>query len=154
MQSVRAIGLRLVGMRHILMLLAVAPLAVRAQLPWSQNSGKKSEAWTTGARGAAKAVAADEIARAIADNTVVIFSRTKCSGCDKVKAYFEDAGIPYYALELDTRADGDALKGALADIKTTSVPAVFIRGQLVGGWDISSAYKSDELSHWTDPQPT
>ena len=133
-------------------LIALLPLAARAPLPWSEPGKKNTESWTTGARGAAKAVAADEIARAISDNTVVIFSRTKCGGCDKVKGYFEEAGIPYYALELDTRADGEAIIGELAkkDGSSKSLPAVYIRGQRVSGWEVGKAYSSGELGHWTD----
>ena len=93
------------------------------------------------------------IAHLLSDNTVVIFSLSKgCSACRRVKSYFEDEGIPYYALELDQRSDGDALKAALAERTGSSkTPTVYIRGHLVGGTsDVSRAYKSGELSHWTD----
>ena len=105
---------------------------------------------------AARALASEVISQALSDNTVVIFSRTSCTSSNKVKTYFEDAGIPYYALELDTRADGDALIGALAEqhggMKTltggVSTPAVFIRGQPVDKASVGGAAKSGELSHW------
>ena len=124
---------------------------VSAPLPWANPpppSGK--EKWATGAQGDAKTFAHDVLAQALADNTVVIFSMTACSACDKVKAYFEDEGIPYYALELDQRADGKALQGALAAHNNghEKMPAVYIRGQLVGGYDIGKAYKTGELGHW------
>ena len=74
-----------------------------------------------------------------------------CGASNKVKSYFEDEGIPYYALELDTRADGEALRGALAEQSgSDKTPAVYIRGQLVGGYDVGKAYKTGELSHWTN----
>ena len=135
-------------------LLFYAVTLVAAPMLWEKappvKPKQQTEAqWTTNAHGAAKALASDVISQALADNTVVIFSRSSCSGCQKVKEYFEDAGIPYYALELDTRADGEALKGALAEKNgNEKMPAVFIRGQLIGGYDIGRAYKSGELTHW------
>ena len=135
--------------------LLVGMIAVAtAPMPWDKAPApakpmQTAEAWTTNVRGTSKALAADVISQALADNTVVIFSRSACSGCQKVKEYFEDAGIPYYAMELDTRADGEALRGALAEKNgNEKVPAVYIRGQLVGGYDIGRAYKSGELAHW------
>lgn len=124
-------------------------------MPWSHPS-PPTDKWTTGAQGAANTIAVDVLAQALADNTVVIFSKTVCSACDKVKSYFEDAGIPYYALELDTRADGTALQGALLAHNGGSdkMPAVYIRGQLIGGYDLGKAYKSGELEHWALPQAT
>ena len=69
-----------------------------------------------------------------------------------MKAYFEDEGIPYFALELDERLDGEALKSALAERTGSSkTPSIFIRGQLVGGAKlIKNAFESGELRHWTN----
>jgi len=137
--------------RSTLLLLVTELASCSAPLPWVNPAPPNSpEKWATGAKGEAKTFAHDVLAQALADNTVVIFSKTACSACDKVKAYFEDEGIPYYALELDTRADGKALQGALAAHNNghEKMPAVYIRGQLVGGYDLGRAYKSGELGHW------
>ena len=97
-----------------------------------------------------KVIAADMLNQALSDNTVVILSRMACSASQKIKGLFEDAGIPYYALELDQRADGDALRGALSDMAgSDKTPAVYIRGELVKGYDVKAAYKTGELTHWT-----
>lgn len=109
------------------------------------------------ARADATTIATETLNSLIAENQVVIFSRSSgCSACQRVKAYFEDEGIPYYSLELDQRNDGDLLKKVLA-AKTgrlplqAAVPAVYIRGQFVSDTDVSQAYKTGELSHWTAP---
>ena len=123
---------------------------------WTQKAAVKSE-WEMGAKGAATRGAQDTIASLVSDNAVVIFSATRCGQCQRVKSYFEDEGIPYYALELDQRQDGDALKAALNERAgperpwNSLLPTVFVRGHLVGGsGDIGRAYKSGELKHWTE----
>ena len=124
--------------------LAIYPLLAAAPLPWSSSSTPPPPSST------ARTLASELLSQALADNTVVIFSRQACSASGKVKTYFEDAGIPFYALELDARADGDALRGALSEMAgSDKTPKVYIRGQLVGGYDIGQAYKSGELIHWT-----
>ena len=108
--------------------------------------------WAQSAKDAAKATAMETINHLLSDNTVVIFSVSSgCSACRRVKSYFEDEGIPYYALELDQRNDGAALKQALTERTGNSkTPTVYIRGHLVGGsQDVTRAYKSGELMHWT-----
>ena len=111
----------------------------------------QAERWETHARGAALIMASDTLQQVLKDNTVVIFSRAKCAASKRVKGYFEDLGIPYYALELDQRVDGAALQLALKEhAGTKSTPAVYIHGSLVGGsYDIQQAFKSGELQHWT-----
>lgn len=129
---------------------AVSLLLLSSSVPYT-HAGK--DGWAQSAKDAARAGALETIAHLLSDNTVVIFSLSKgCSACRRVKSYFEDEGIPYYALELDQRSDGDALKAALAERTGSSkTPTVYIRGHLVGGTsDVSRAYKSGELSHWTD----
>mmetsp|Transcript_32926 Transcript_32926/g.96981 ORF Transcript_32926/g.96981 Transcript_32926/m.96981 type:complete len:166 (+) Transcript_32926:52-549(+) len=79
--------------------------------------------------------ASETVRDAVRANSVVIFSQSQCPLSEKTKAYFEDLGVPYYALELDTRADGSAVKQALAQLTgAKSVPRVFVNGQVsVGG---------------------
>ena len=130
-----------------LVLLSVLGLAAgqMPKLPWSSTSPPPPGSDTR------RQAAADLLSEALADNTVVIFSRMACGASKKIKEYFEDAGIPYYALEIDARADGDALKGALHErTGSDKTPAVYIRGQLVGGYDIGKAHKTGELIHWTN----
>ena len=112
------------------------------------------EGWDSGVKTASTQHARDTLSQALLDHTVVIFSRAQCAASRKVKSYFEDEGIPYYALELDQRNDGDALKSALQEASGSSkLPKVYIRGQLVGGsYEVNRAKKSGELNHWIDDE--
>ena len=103
-----------------------------------------------GARGQGRRPGND--AHLLSDNTVVIFSLSKgCSACRRVKSYFEDEGIPYYALELDQHSDDDTLKAALAE-RTEAAKRRLCTS--VGTWseaasDVSRACNLAS-SHWTD----
>ena len=132
----------------------------------SVRSPEPGGSWDVSA--SAQAFASDTLEDMIATNTVVIFSRTRCSSTERIHSYLEDLGIPYYSLHLDEREDGPALQRALAEytegdggVKQCSqkkgvpvcsskgLPRVFIRGQLLGGYaETGQAYKSGELAHW------
>uniref|UniRef100_A0A6V3ZA13 Glutaredoxin domain-containing protein n=1 Tax=Prymnesium polylepis TaxID=72548 RepID=A0A6V3ZA13_9EUKA len=98
--------------------------------------------------------ASETVRDAVRANSVVIFSQSQCPLSEKTKAYFEDLGVPYYALELDTRADGSAVKQALAQLTgAKSVPRVFVNGQHVGGsTETARAYSTGELEHWVSSE--
>lgn len=130
-------------------------MRIKSLLLWSAiavPSVVAPERWKSDPLGASVRLASDTLRQVLEDNTVVIFSRASCSASKRVKSYFEDLGIPYYALELDQRVDGTALQHALADhAGSKKTPTVFIRGVLVGGsYDVGRAFKSGELKHWTD----
>jgi glutaredoxin 3 len=70
----------------------------------------------------------------IEDNPVLMFSFTTCPFCIKAKAVLDAKGTKYSVIELDTDPDGKAIRAEMADlIGRTSVPAVWIAGQFVGG---------------------
>lgn len=116
-------------------------LSVTAAAPSEKDAHTKAHVF---------AYAQETLHSIIAENAVVVFSRARCSGSARIKTYLEDAGIPYYALELDQRHDGPALEKALAvEVGSKKTPAVYIRGQHVGTTDVGRAYHSGELSHWT-----
>jgi len=74
--------------------------------------------------------------KAIESNNVVIFSKSFCPFCTKVKDLFNSLHIQYEVLELDQRADGAAIQAYL--IETTgqkTVPMTFIKGNRLGGCD-------------------
>lgn len=49
---------------------------------------------------------------------------------------FEALSVPFHAVELDQRADGPAIQGALGGLTGAStVPRVFIGGEFIGGSD-------------------
>ncbi|XP_035204579.1 glutaredoxin-2, mitochondrial-like isoform X1 [Stegodyphus dumicola] len=67
-------------------------------------------------------------------NCVVVFSKTQCVYCRKVKKLFTDNNIAYLSIELDKRDDGNSLQNALHQITgARTVPRVFINGECIGG---------------------
>ncbi|KAH8094618.1 glutaredoxin [Cristinia sonorae] len=87
----------------------------------------------------------DFVDKAIADNKVVIFSKTWCGFCTRAKrtiaSGYPDIQTAIY--ELDTRDDGDDIQAYLLE-KTgqTTVPNIFINQQHIGGSDSLLALKS------------
>jgi glutaredoxin 3 len=67
---------------------------------------------------------------------VAMFSFTTCPFCRRAKDYLEEGGIPYQSLELDELVGnaGNEIRSILGR-KTgrTSVPAIFIGGEYIGG---------------------
>ena len=59
-------------------------------------------------------VLAAMVDKLITQNKVVIFSKTTCPFCDRVKELFTSLNIPYEALELDTIEGGPAIQDLLA----------------------------------------
>ena len=72
----------------------------------------------------------------IAQNKVIIFSKTTCPFCSKVKALFDELNVDKVVIELDQTEEGPQLHEALkAKVGRTSVPQVFIGGKHIGGCD-------------------
>lgn len=72
----------------------------------------------------------------IDQNKVMIFSKTTCPYCQKVKQLFQSLDVPYKPLELDTIENGVEVQEALLEVYgQKTVPNVFIGGQHVGGCD-------------------
>ena len=70
----------------------------------------------------------------VASNKVAMFSFTTCPFCRRAKDYLNENGIGYSVIELDERADGNALRAELGRrTRRTSVPSIFINGEYVGG---------------------
>lgn len=83
---------------------------------------------------AANAVLEGHIQESVNTGSVALFSFTTCPFCRKAKDLLEAEGVPYVSLELDERADGNALRAALGKrTGRTSVPNVFVQGESVGG---------------------
>lgn len=79
---------------------------------------------------------AEQVDQLVAGNTVMVFSKTTCPFCTKVKNLFEGLKIKIEVLELDKIGNGAAIQSALQE-KTgqRTVPNVFIKGVHVGGHD-------------------
>ena len=67
-------------------------------------------------------------------NPVFMFSFTTWPFCIKAKEVLDDLKVDYQVVELDVDPDGKAIRAEMADmIDRTSVPAIWIGGQFVGG---------------------
>lgn len=72
----------------------------------------------------------------IDQNKVMIFSKTTCPYCQKVKQLFQSLGVDFKPLELDTIENGVEVQQVLLEMYgQKTVPNVFIGGQHVGGCD-------------------
>ena len=74
------------------------------------------------------------IDNAIADHSVVIFSKSFCPFCTKIKDFFAAKGIPFTAFELDTMGkQGAEIQSSLLE-KTghSTVPSVWVKGKFIG----------------------
>jgi len=72
----------------------------------------------------------------VAANTVMVFSKTTCPFCTKIKNLFDSLGFKYEVLELDQLAEGPAIQAALAEKSgQRTVPNVYINGDHIGGCD-------------------
>lgn len=68
------------------------------------------------------------------DDGVVMLSFTTCPFCIKAKSCLDGKKAKYTTLELDQLSDGMALRSELGYmVGRTSVPAIFIGGQFIGG---------------------
>jgi len=77
-----------------------------------------------------------DLGGAIAGADVVVFSKSWCPFCQKTKKALTLEEIPFTAVELDERDDGDAIQEELAVLTgQRTVPSVFIKGTHVGGND-------------------
>ncbi|KAJ0402579.1 hypothetical protein P43SY_006818 [Pythium insidiosum] len=84
---------------------------------------------------------------AIKSEKVLVFSKTYCPYCARVKALFEDLDVDHEVVELDERPDGSDIQEILLSLtKQRTVPNVFIKGQHVGGCDaVTELYAQKKL---------
>ena len=72
----------------------------------------------------------------ISNNQVMIFSKSYCPFCKRVKALFDGLNVEYTALELDLEENGESIQAALANKSgQKTVPNVYINGTHIGGND-------------------
>jgi len=77
------------------------------------------------------------VAQHIKDNSVMVFSKSTCPFCLKLKSAFKQNRIDFTAVELDTMGPmGSDIQKALLDLSgQKTVPNVFINGKHIGGSD-------------------
>lgn len=77
----------------------------------------------------------------IANNRILIFSKTKCSYCTRAKHLLDDLNLAYKSIELDVpahcpRNDCTPLVKSLVGLtRIQTVPQIFINGECIGGYD-------------------
>ncbi|XP_055828289.1 glutaredoxin [Solanum dulcamara] len=72
----------------------------------------------------------------VSSNPVVVFSKTYCGYCTRVKQLLSQLGATFKVIELDKESDGDEVQQALLEwTGQRTVPNVFIGGEHVGGCD-------------------
>ncbi|AQK51521.1 grx_S12-glutaredoxin subgroup I [Zea mays] len=91
----------------------------------------------------------ESVKKTVADNPVVIYSKSWCSYCMEVKALFKRIGVQPHVIELDhLGAQGPQIQKVLERLTGQStVPNVFIGGKHVGGCtDTVKLYRKGELA--------
>jgi len=84
-------------------------------------------------------MAANIVKNFISQNSVFIFSKSYCPYCNGVKNLFTQLKVPFNAVELDKRNDGDEIQDYLKVLTGGStVPRVFIKGEFIGGHDVDT----------------
>ncbi|KAM4022276.1 thioredoxin reductase 3 [Anomaloglossus baeobatrachus] len=85
-------------------------------------------------------------------NPVVVFSKSYCPYCDRVKELFTSLGKEYFALELDQCDDGSSIQDVLQEMTgQKTVPNVFVYKTHVGGCDKTlQAHKDGTLQKLLD----
>lgn len=72
----------------------------------------------------------------VEENRVMLFSRTTCPYCSRVKSLLNSVGVRPSVCEIDKEEDGEEIMSAVygfAGERTT--PALFINGRFIGGCD-------------------
>lgn len=86
----------------------------------------------------------DMVDNMIKENHVMMFSKSYCPFCNKVKAIFDGQNVKYTAHELDLVENGDAIQEALlAKTGQKTVPNTFIGGVHLGGCSDTEAANAD-----------
>ncbi|ODN96382.1 glutaredoxin [Cryptococcus wingfieldii CBS 7118] len=72
--------------------------------------------------------------KTIADNKVVVFSKSYCPYCKRAKQYLAQDTTDLLVLELDEREDGSQIQAYLPTLSGFStVPQIFINKESIGG---------------------
>ncbi|CAM0148556.1 unnamed protein product [Urochloa decumbens] len=91
----------------------------------------------------------ESVKKTVADNPVVIYSKSWCSYCMEVKTLFKRIGVQPHVIELDhLGAQGPQLQKVLERLTGQStVPNVFIGGKHIGGCtDTVKLHRKGELA--------
>ncbi|UJR16572.1 hypothetical protein I4U23_003473 [Adineta vaga] len=78
-----------------------------------------------------KRAIANLIEKYIEDNDVMVFSKSWCPYCTKIKSALRSAKIEFYSIELDKMSE-DIQEGLIEKTKQETVPNIFIKQQHIG----------------------
>ncbi|KAI4336173.1 hypothetical protein L6164_014733 [Bauhinia variegata] len=92
-------------------------------------------------------VALNKAKEIASSSAVVVFSKTYCGYCKRVKDLFKQLGVAFKVIELDQESDGSGIQSALAEwTGLRTVPNVFIGGKHIGGCDnVIAKYQVGQL---------
>nr|CAB3267403.1 thioredoxin reductase 3 [Phallusia mammillata] len=92
----------------------------------------------------------------IKENVVMVFSKTTCPFCAKVKALFSSLQVPFQVFEVDQVANTAEIQEELFKISgLKTVPNVYVNGQHIGGCDATlKAHNEGRLLPMIQSQPT
>ncbi|KAF2076747.1 hypothetical protein CYY_001936 [Polysphondylium violaceum] len=77
----------------------------------------------------------DKVRALIRAHKLIIFSKTTCPYCIRVKNLFKQLGVNPFVFEIDVEGDS-SIQPALYEIsKSRTVPQVFINEKFIGGCD-------------------
>jgi len=86
----------------------------------------------------------------ISQNKVMVFSKTTCPFCAKIKDMLNGEGIEFTALELNEIPNGTEIQQALMEKSgQRTVPNVYINGEHIGGCDDTLKLQSEGKLHTT-----
>ncbi|CAO2207627.1 unnamed protein product [Urochloa humidicola] len=123
--------------------LSRARLSLAARRARASSSSSSSQDSSFGSR------MEDSVKKTVADNPVVIYSKSWCSYSMEVKALFKRIGVQPHVIELDhLGAQGPQLQKVLERLTGQStVPNVFIGGKHIGGCtDTVKLHRKGELA--------
>ncbi|CAL0327671.1 unnamed protein product [Lupinus luteus] len=81
-------------------------------------------------------IASNKAKEIASSSSVVVFSKTYCGYCKRVKNLLTQIEAAYKVIELDKESDGSDIQLALAEwTGLRTVPNVFIGGKHIGGCD-------------------
>eukprot|EP00689_Sawyeria_marylandensis_P003841 EC826560.1.p1 GENE.EC826560.1~~EC826560.1.p1 ORF type:complete len:111 (+),score=45.30 EC826560.1:18-350(+) len=92
----------------------------------------------------------DIIKKEVIDNNVVIFSKSYCPYCKKVKELFQKINVEFKSWELDLLGkEGEERQKSLVELtKQKTVPNVWIKGKFIGGCDkVHELYEIKKLQN-------
>lgn len=97
------------------------------------SSSSKSKSGTVSVLTSERFVGSGFDAAVAAHSGVLVFSKTTCPFCDRVKAAFAAKAIPYSVVELDRVDKAAEVRKELTRLSGIStVPVIFIGGKLIG----------------------